>query len=48
MVRIKKVLRRLEQWAETNKLRCIWDKCKFLHLGSKKSTLDILVEADLF
>lgn len=32
-IKKKKILRRQEQWAETNKLRCIWDKCKFLHLG---------------
>lgn len=31
--RIKIILRRPEQWDETHKVRCIWDKCKFLHLG---------------
>jgi hypothetical protein len=29
----RKTLRRLEQWAETIKLRCTWDQCKFLHMG---------------
>lgn len=47
--RFKKIFRRLEQWAEANnKLISIGDKCKFLHLGSKLSTLEVLVKADLF